>query len=99
MHQTILVYPVIIAEFNDDGHYFTVTSPNIQGMVTQGETLEEAKSESVDAIATLLDGEPYPEPEDPSGWKLAANESLVYITVDMAQWYHDKEKARHAGHE
>ncbi|TLQ51872.1 type II toxin-antitoxin system HicB family antitoxin [Lacticaseibacillus casei] len=83
---SVLVYPTIFTEFNDeDGHYFTVTSPNIKGMVTEGTTREEAAIEAVDAIATMLDGEPYPPVQDPSNWSLAANQSIVYITVDMAQ--------------
>ncbi|BAN75088.1 MULTISPECIES: type II toxin-antitoxin system HicB family antitoxin [Lacticaseibacillus] len=82
----VLVYPTIFTEFNDeDGHYFTVTSPNIKGMVTEGTTREEAATEAVDAIATMLDGEPYPPVQDPSNWSLAANQSIVYITIDMAQ--------------
>lgn len=34
-----LMYPVIVSEHNDDGHYYVVTSPNIKGMVTQGDTI------------------------------------------------------------
>ena len=35
----------------------------------------------------MLDGETaYPKVQDPSNWKLAANERLVYITVDMNKW-------------
>lgn len=79
---SVLVYPTIFTEFNDeDGHYFTVTSPNIKGMVTEGTTREEAAIEAVDAIATMLDAPV----QDPSNWSLAANQSIVYITVDMAQ--------------
>lgn len=96
MSQPILVYPVIFSEFNDDGHYFTVTSPNIEGMVTQGDTRAKAATEAIDAIATMLDGAAYPEPQDLSGWALNDNESIVYITVDMAQWYREKAKWQHA---
>lgn len=92
-----LIYPVIFTEYNDDGHYFTVTSPNIKGMVTQGETRAEAALEAVDAIATMLDGAPsYPKPQDPSKWPLKDNESIVYVTVDMAQWYREKAKWQHS---
>lgn len=35
-----LIYPIIVEEFNDeDGHFFVATSPNIPGMVTQGDTM------------------------------------------------------------
>lgn len=82
-----VMYPVIISERNDDGHYFVATSPNIPGMVTQGDTFLNAAYWAEDAIATMLDGETaYPKVQDPSNWKLAANERLVYITVDMNKW-------------
>ena len=43
MKQDIATYPVILTEYNDEsGHYYVVTSPNIQGMVTDGETIPEA---------------------------------------------------------
>ena len=41
-----VLYPVIAKEYNDDGHYFVVTSPNVQGMVVEGDTLDEAIEES-----------------------------------------------------
>lgn len=81
------MYPVIISEYNDDGHYYVVTSPNIKGMVTQGDTLEDAVYWAEDAIGTMLDGEKsYPKIQDPSNWKLNKNDRLVYITVDMSKW-------------
>lgn len=93
MNDKILVYPTVFAEYHDDGDYFTVTSPNIPGMVTQGDTRQEAATEAVDAIATMLDGEDYPEAQDPKDWQLADNESIVYITVNMSEWYREKERA------
>ncbi|KRK32592.1 hypothetical protein FC07_GL002019 [Loigolactobacillus bifermentans DSM 20003] len=93
MTDKTLVYPTIFAEYHDDGDYFTVTSPNIPGMVTQGDTRQEAAIEAVDAIATMLDGETYPAAQDPKDWSLAANESIVYITVNMSDWYREKERA------
>ncbi|MCQ0050449.1 type II toxin-antitoxin system HicB family antitoxin [Pediococcus acidilactici] len=81
------MYPVIISEYNDDGHYYVVTSPNIKGMVTQGDTFEDAVYWAEDAIGTMLDGEKsYPKVQDPSNWKLNKNDRLVYITVDMSKW-------------
>ena len=33
-------YPVIVEEFNDeDGHYYVAISPNIKGLVTDGDTI------------------------------------------------------------
>lgn len=91
MADTILVYPTIFHEANDeDGHYFTVTSPNVPGMVTEGVTRAVAAEQAVDAIATMLDGEDYPAPVDPSDWVLESGDSLVYVTVNMTQWYREK---------
>ena len=90
MPSSALVYPVIFSEFNDDGHYYTITSPNIPGMITQGDTLSEAQTEAVDAIATMLDGTTYPLPQDSSSWKLESNQQVHLITVDMDAWYHEK---------
>lgn len=91
MKDKVLIYPTIFTENNDeDGHYFTVTSPNIDGMVTEGTTREEAAMEAIDAIATMLDGEEYPEPQDTATWSLEPNETIVYITVNMTQWYQEK---------
>lgn len=89
--EDIVVYPTIFTENNDeDGHYFTVTSPNIKGMVTEGTTREDAATEAIDAIATMLDGEVYPQAQDPATWKLEEHQSIVYITVNMTQWYLEK---------
>lgn len=82
-----LVYPIIATEYNDeDGHYFVATSPNIKGMVTQGDTLAELAYEAEDAIATMLDGEKYPEAQDATGWKLDSNQRVIYVSVDMTKW-------------
>ena len=40
--KTKVLYPVIAKEYKDDGHYYIVTFPNIQGMVVEGNTLEDA---------------------------------------------------------
>lgn len=89
-----LIYPVIMTENHDeDGHYFTVTSPNIPGMVTEGDTRIDAANEAVDAIATMLDGEDYPVPQDATEWTLEPNQTVAYIPVDMIAWYREKERA------
>lgn len=82
-----LVYPIIATECNDeDGHYFVGTSPNIKGMVTQGTSMADLAFQAEDAIATMLDGETYPEPQDPSAWELEDNQRVIYISVDMDKW-------------
>lgn len=88
MKKDILVYPVVITECNDEsGHYYGVTSPNIKGMVTDGSTLPEAVIHAEDAIATMICDLPdYPEVQDPNKWDLKPNESVAWITVNMAKW-------------
>jgi len=82
-----LIYPIIVGEYFDDGHYFVADSPNIDGMVTQGNTFNEVVFWAEDAIATMLeDMTDYPEAVDPSKWELKDNEKIVYISVNMREW-------------
>lgn len=81
-----IVYPIIVSEYDDDGHYFVATSPNISGMVTQGDTLSEVAYWAEDAIATMIAGEDYPTPQDPTDWPLKENERVIFISVNMVQW-------------
>lgn len=88
-----LIYPVIISEYHDDGHYYVATSPNIPGMVTQGDTFSDAAYWAEDAIATMLDGQAsYPKVQEPRSWNLKSNDRLVYITVDLDKWLHKNSK-------
>lgn len=87
MKQEILSYPVILTEYNDkSGHYFVVTSPNIQGLVADGESIAEAIESASDAIATALDGEMYPKVQDPKKWKLKDNQQTSWVNVNMTKW-------------
>lgn len=87
MKQEILSYPVILTEYNDEsGHYFVVTSPNIQGLVADGETIAEALYEASDAIATILDGEEYPKTQNPKKWNLEQNQQTSWVNVNMTRW-------------
>ena len=81
-----VIYPVIVSEYHDDGDYFVATSPNIPGMVTQGDSLADVAYWSEDAIATMIAGEEYPEPQDPKDWKLKDNERVIYVSVNMSEW-------------
>lgn len=84
--QGSVIYPVIMHEINDaDGHYFTVTSPNIPGMVTQGDNRDDAAAQAIDAITALLEGELYPAVQDPTTWHLELNETIAYIPVNMTR--------------
>lgn len=87
MKQVILSYPVILTEYNDEsGHYYVVTSPNIQGLVADGETIAEALCEAADAIATILDGEEYPKIQDPKKWNLKQNQQTSWVNVNITRW-------------
>ncbi|KGO32555.1 type II toxin-antitoxin system HicB family antitoxin (plasmid) [Oenococcus alcoholitolerans] len=86
MRKDQLIYPVIISEYFDDGHYYVVTSPNLEGLVTQGDSLQEAVLNAQDAIATLLQGEEYPTVQDPKNWTLEDTDRVAWITVDMSDW-------------
>jgi Uncharacterized conserved protein len=81
-----IVYPIIVSEYDDDGHYFVATSPNISGMVTQGDTLSDVVYWAEDAIAIMIAGEEYPTPQDPTDWPLKKNERVVFVSVNMVQW-------------
>ena len=56
----------------DDNDTFLVTCPDLPGVVTYGETREEARAHAVDAIETMIaslmaDGEPVPPPTAAAG--------------------------------
>ncbi|MFC6165655.1 type II toxin-antitoxin system HicB family antitoxin [Lactiplantibacillus dongliensis] len=88
-----VVYPIIAEAFNDeDGHYYVASSPNLPGMVTQGDTLNELAVQAEDAIATILEAGHYPEVQDPADWKLNDNERVMFIAVDMQQYLAEKAK-------
>ncbi len=83
-----VLYPVIAKEYTDDGHYFVVTSPNVQGMVVEGETLEEAIEEASYDIADWFEVKGKVEKvANPSTWKIEKNERLVYVPVDLSKYY------------
>ena len=88
MKQDIATYPVILTEYNDEsGHYYVVTSPNIQGMVTDGETIPEALENAKDALATMLANElERPEVQDPREWTLDKCQQTSWVSVNMTRW-------------
>lgn len=93
MKDNILVYPVIVTECNDEaGHYYGVSSPNIQGMVTDGKTLPEAIKHAEDAIATMISDTEYPKVQDPRDWQIEENDSIMWVTVNMRRWLNDHGK-------
>ena len=63
-------YTIVLAADDDDGGY-TVTCPALPGLVTCGDTVEEARAMAGDAIQGYLeslqkDGLPFPVSEEPS---------------------------------
>ena len=88
MKEKILIYPVILTECNDEaGHYYGISSPTIKGMVTDGKTMQEAVLHAENAIATMIsDMADYPEVQDPRKWKLGKDDSVMWVTVNMAKW-------------
>lgn len=78
-------YPLILTEYNDKlGHYYVVTSPNIQGLVTDGKTIAEALYMADDAIKLLLDGEKYPKVQNPNNWQLKKDQKIYWVTVKLS---------------
>lgn len=84
-----VLYPVIAKEYNDeDGHYFVVTSPNVQGMVVEGKSLEEAVKEAADDITGWFVAKGKVENvQDPTKWKLEKDEQIVYVPVNLSNFY------------
>ena len=83
-----VLYPVIAKEYNDDGHYFVVTSPNVQGMVVEGDTLDEAIEEASYDIADWFEVKgKIGDAVAPSDWYLENDEKLVYVPVNLTNFY------------
>lgn len=88
MKQDIATYPILLTEYNDEsGNYYVVTSPNIKGMVTDGETIPEALENAKDALATILANEKErPEVQDPRTWHLEDGQQTSWVSVNMTRW-------------
>ncbi|MFD0897722.1 type II toxin-antitoxin system HicB family antitoxin [Loigolactobacillus binensis] len=81
MSKNILVYPVILSK---DGDYIFVQVPDIAGGFTQGNDLKDAIVMAEDLIGNLLaDVSVYPKASAPADIKLATDEQLVYVSVDI----------------
>lgn len=84
MKKDMVIYPAI---FSKDGDYIFVQVPDLQGGFTQGANTLDAVSMAEDLIGNLLeDKTEYPKPSDPQDIKLKDGESLVYISVDLAEF-------------
>lgn len=40
----------------------------------------------------LEDEKEYPQPQDPTKWKLESNQKIIYVSVDMQKWLETKSK-------
>lgn len=90
MKEQILVYPVIVIKCDaESGCYYSVTSPNIKGMITDGATLPEVIVHAQDAIATMISETTYPKVQDPTKWQLKKDEHVMWISVNMTKWLND----------
>lgn len=77
-------YPVIVEEFNDeDGHYYVAISPNIKGLVTDGDTITELVEHIKDAIAGWLSGNEHPIVQDSTKWALKEHQRIMWVNVDL----------------
>lgn len=73
-------YTIVLEPDLEEGGY-TVTVPALPGVITQGDTLEEAIAMAKEAIALhieglIADGEPVPEEKEPA--------QVVVMRVDVA---------------
>jgi len=80
----MVLYPAV---FSKDGDYIFVRVPDLQGGFTQGNDTLDAVTMAEDLIGNLLeDQSEYPKPSNPEDIKLEDGESLVYISVDLAEF-------------
>lgn len=82
---TKLMYPAVFHSEINGG--YSVDFPNLLGCVTEGDTLSEAIDMAEDALGIYLyslkkDGEPYPEPSNPTDIKVEGRDFVVLIEYD-----------------
>lgn len=82
MDKRTVIYPVIL---KTDDKYVFVRVPDLAGGYIQGNDSLDAIAMAQDLIGNLLeDCEIYPSPSDPEQIKLADDETLVYVSSDIA---------------
>jgi predicted RNase H-like HicB family nuclease len=82
---TELTYTIVLEPDEEDGGY-TVTCPALPGLVTHGDTVEEARAMAADAIQGYLeslrkDGVAFPVSEEPSA---ASRREAVTVKLSTA---------------
>ncbi|TGD18689.1 type II toxin-antitoxin system HicB family antitoxin [Levilactobacillus suantsaiihabitans] len=84
MKKDRVIYPAI---FSQDGDYIFVRVPDLPGGFTQGNDALDAVTMAEDLIGNLLEDQTaYPKPSNPKDIALKDGESLVYISVDLAEF-------------
>ncbi|MCT4487897.1 type II toxin-antitoxin system HicB family antitoxin [Levilactobacillus parabrevis] len=84
MKKDLVIYPAI---FSKDDAYIFVQVPDLQGGYTQGTDTLNAVTMTEDLIGNLLsDKAQYPKPSQPEDIKLKDGETLVYVSVDLAEF-------------
>lgn len=84
MKKDIVIYPVI---FKKDGKFIFVRVPDLKGGFTQGDNLVDALQMAEDLIGNLLEKEvDYPPMSAPESLEFAADENLIYVKVDLANF-------------
>ncbi|QIA88534.1 type II toxin-antitoxin system HicB family antitoxin [Lactobacillus johnsonii] len=71
---------------------YVVTSPNVQGMFTDGETISEALENAKDALATILTNRKRPVVQDPREWALEKKQQTAWVSVNMTRWLNEHKK-------
>lgn len=91
-------YYILLTEYNDEtGHYFTATSPDIDGLVTDGKTIQECQERAGEAIQALLEVEnEYPKPsfQPFTDWNLLKDNQAITMAspvfLEPKPWKEDK---------
>jgi predicted RNase H-like HicB family nuclease len=89
--QTTLTFPLIVTEMDDEtGHYFFLSSPDLKGMHTHGETIFEANEMAHDALYGCLEAwfdlhGKWPKQTDYRDWILESNQMLMFVTVEVTE--------------
>ena len=82
--KNFVVYPAV---FHPQEVGFWVSFPDLQGCLTEGETLEEAMKMAQDALGLfLLDEEIFPEPSDHTTVAIQNDEFVSLVALDFVEY-------------
>ncbi|KRM58043.1 phage protein [Secundilactobacillus malefermentans DSM 5705 = KCTC 3548] len=84
MKKDMVIYPAI---FKQDGKVVFVRIPDLKGGFTQGDDIVDAVKMAEDLIGNLLENETtYPVASNVDKIHLEADEKLIYVTADLAEF-------------